>query len=255
MTTKWNPEQYERFKDERSRPFFELLDLVKKDRPLDRVVDLGCGTGELSAKLFRELKPKSMHGIDSSPEMLEKSKAFEAPGLHFSLRKIEHYEPGEKLDLLFSNAALQWVDHHAQLFPRLLGWVANHGQIAIQMPFNHDHPSHTIADAVARKLFPQKFAQAKKHAVLPIERYAEILYASGFREQVCRLEIYGNPMPSGRDVIEWTKGTLLTSYQAKLGEEEFDLFLNEYRQSLLAEIGEGPYFYAFKRGLIWGRKI
>jgi trans-aconitate methyltransferase len=86
------------------------------------------------------------------------------------------------------------------------------------------------------------------------ERYAAILYANGFAEQVCRVEVYGHPMPSGNDVAEWTRGALLTAYQQKLSAPHFEMFLDQYRAALLAEIGEGPYFYTFKRILLWGRK-
>ena len=78
----WNPAQYERFRDERARPFFDLLDLVQP-RPEMRVVDLGCGTGELTRELHRRLAARETIGIDNSPAMLAKSAAFAGDGLRF----------------------------------------------------------------------------------------------------------------------------------------------------------------------------
>jgi trans-aconitate 2-methyltransferase len=254
MSNPWNPAQYEKFKAQRSKPFFDLASLIQGDG-FASAVDLGCGTGELTKKLFERLHAKKLVGLDSSKEMLEKSSSFTAPGLTFELGDIAVYEPSAPLDLLFSNAALHWVPDHQSLFPKLLGFVAPGGQVAIQMPHNFDHPSHRIAKSSAVRLFPSVFsADEDISGTLSVEQYAEILFKAGFEEQVCRVEVYGHPMPSGNEVVEWTKGSLLTAYQDRLGAEHFAKFLELYRRELLAEIGEGPYFYAFKRLLLWGRR-
>ena len=255
MESKWNPNQYNKFKSQRAKPFYDLIGLVDKSNKIQSVIDLGCGTGELSRVLYDELKPGTMLGIDSSREMLEESEKFQKQGIRFELSDISEYKPSSPIDLVFSNAALQWLPDHEALIPKVLSWVSAGGQVAIQMPYNFDHPSHVIAKEVAEKLFPDKFKTGgRKNVMLPQERYAEILFANGFHDQVCRLEIYGHPMASGRDVIEWTKGTTLTKYQAELTESEFKRYLEAYNSELLNVIGEGPCFYAFKRLLIWGRK-
>lgn len=253
MGNKWNPDQYNKFKEQRAKPFYDLKNLIEH-KPLNLALDLGCGTGELTRLLFDELKPAEMTGLDSSVEMLLESEKFKTTGLSFQNADITTYTPKEKVDLIFSSAALQWVSDHEKLFPQILGWIANGGQVAIQMPMNTDHPSHVIAAQVAMKMFPQIFKQPAQRWTLSLERYAEILFENGFEHQVARTEIYGHPMKSGYDVIEWTKGTLLTSYQAKLNEVQFSDFLNTYTEALLAKIGKGPYFYAFKRALLWGKK-
>lgn len=253
MNNKWNPEQYNKFKNQRALPFYDLKGLITPSH-LRLALDLGCGTGELTQKLFTELKPVSMLGLDSSPEMLLESEKFKTAGLRFELGDLTKYQPKEKFDLIFSSAALQWVPDHEKIFPQILSWVADTGQVALQMPVNFDHPSHVIAAEVAKKLFPAICSQPVQRWTLPLERYAEILFENGFESQVARIQIYGHPMKSGRDVVEWTKGTLLTSYQAKLSEPQFAEFLKAYEEALLAEIGDGPYFYAFKRMLLWGQK-
>ena len=254
MTAAWNPAQYEKFKTQRAKPFFDLMKLLH-DVEIRNAVDLGCGTGELTRTLFDRFSIGHLLGLDSSPDMLAKSELFATPGLSFGLGNIAEYQPDEPLDLLVSNAALQWLPDHASLFPKLLGFVKPGGQTAIQVPFNFDHPSHLAAATVARDLFPRAFKKpARVPAILPVERYAEILFANGFTEHVARVEVYGHLLPSGNDVVEWTKGTTLTAYQARLSTEEFQTFLDEYRRVLVGILGEGPYFYPFKRILLWGRK-
>ena len=254
MPTTWNPAQYDKFKAQRAKPFFDLMGLVKPGE-FDSVVDLGCGTGELTRRLFDYLKPKKLIGIDSSKTMLKKSEALSMDGLSFELRDIATYQPESSLDIVFSNAALQWVPAHETLFPRLLGWIRPGGQVAIQIPFNFDHPPHEIAKSVALRLFPSVFPAEKNFSgTLGVEKYAEILFEHGFENQIARVEVYGHPLPSGAEVVEWTKGTLLTAYQEQLSRDQFAQFLENYQRDLIERIGKGPYFYAFKRILIWGMK-
>src|SRR5262245_23022392 len=106
----WNPAQYGRFRDERSQPFFDALGFVKP-KPGMRVVDLGCGTGELTRALHLRLSAKETLGLDSSPAMLEKSRNFTTDGLRFEQRDILAFvdDPQGPWDLVFSNAALHWV--------------------------------------------------------------------------------------------------------------------------------------------------
>lgn len=250
----WNPGQYEKFKEQRAQPFWDAVDLIKKV-PKPKVVDLGCGTGELTQKLHERLQARSTIGIDSSENMLNQSMSYWSESLSFKKMDIRDFAPLETYDIVFSNAALQWVGNHENILPRIFSWVGAKGQIAIQMPYNFDHPSHQIASEVAFRLFPSVFPNAgiRPH-VLGLERYAELLFQNGFHEQECVIRVYGHPLPSGHNVIEWTKGTLLTHFQNRLSPTEFEKFLEKYTKELLHEIGEGPYFYGFKRMLLWGRK-
>jgi trans-aconitate 2-methyltransferase len=144
----WNPEQYGRFRDERARPFFDLLDLVQPG-PGMRVVDLGCGTGELTRELHLRREAQETVGIDNSPAMLAKSEVFAGDGLRFDHGDIGAFTSEGDLDLVFSNAALQWVPDHEPLFRRLTTALTQSGQLAVQMPANNDHPSHLTAFAIA----------------------------------------------------------------------------------------------------------
>ena len=108
---------------------------------------------------------------------------------------------------------------------------------------------------VARDRFPHVFrSPAREPSTLPVERYAEVLFRNGYPEHVARVQVYGHALSSGSEVVEWTRGTTLTAYQARLSEQEFSVFLAEYRRVLVSVLGEGPYFYPFKRILLWGRK-
>jgi trans-aconitate 2-methyltransferase len=236
----WSPEQYERFKAERAQPFWDLVALIEP-RPGMRVVDLGCGTGELTRALHDHLRAEETIGIDSSETMLLKSATFGDEMLRFEKGTIESFVADRPFDLIFSNAALHWVAGHESLFRRLTALLQPQGQIAVQMPANDDHPSHVTAAKVARELC----LDPKPAHLLPPERYAQLLFELGYKRQHVRLQVYRHLLPSSADVVEWVKGTLLTAY-------EHPEFVDRYRKRLLAALGDQrPYFYTYKRLLIW----
>lgn len=254
MSSPWNPDQYHQFRNERSKPFFDLLDLVEPS-PGGHVIDLGCGTGELTRILHERTGAARTIGLDSSDTMLAKAAGFSGNGLRFVQSNIDNFDG--QFDVVFSNAALQWLDGHEALIPAIAIHVKPGGQLAFQVPANADHPSHLIAHAVARE---EPFATAlggysRDWPVLPPERYAEVLYGLGFEEMTVRLQVYGHTLASSEGVIEWVKGTLLTDYQKRMPSDLFDAYLARYRERLLSEIGvAAPYFYAFKRILARGQK-
>jgi len=247
--TSWNPEQYERFKSERRQPFDDLLALVDP-RPHMRVVDLGCGTGELTRDLHAHLNAEETIGIDNSETMLMKSGAFGNAVLRFERGDIEAFVADRPFDLIFSNAALHWVNDHATLFRRLTSFLAPNGQLAIQMPANETHASHWVAAEVAKEFG----ITPRTSPILAPEDYASLLNELGFKRQHVRLQIYGHVLPSSSDVVEWVKGTLLTDYERQLDAPSFERFVTEYRAQLLRDIGnDSPYFYTYRRVLMWGR--
>jgi trans-aconitate 2-methyltransferase len=254
----WNPAQYERFRDERSQPFFDLLALVHP-RPDLRVVDLGCGTGELTQALHRRLEARETLGLDRSASMLEKSAAYAGDGLAFERREIQSFldDPGRPWDLVFSNAALHWVPEHERVLERLRQALAPGGQLAIQVPANHDHPSQVAAAEVAQEAtFRGPLAGYVRYTpVLLPEEYAVLLDRLGYHEQHVRLAVYVHRLPSRDDVVEWTKGTLLTDYESRLPPDLFATFLARYREVLLPRLADTrPHFFPFKRILIWAAR-
>jgi trans-aconitate 2-methyltransferase len=244
----WDVDQYERFKNERAQPFRDLAALIEP-RPNMRIIDLGCGTGELTRELHEQLSASETLGIDSSESMLQKA----APSgtLHFQLGDIASFTTDHPFDLVFSNAALHWIPDHERLFVQLMALLAPQGQLAIQMPANHDHPSHRLAAEVATS-----FGIAPRTVnILAPESYAALLHRLGFARQHVRLQVYGHVLPSTADVVEWTKGSTLTPYREALSADRYADFLTEYTSRLVATLGDQrPYFSTFKRVLFWGTR-
>ncbi|MEO8796326.1 MAG: methyltransferase domain-containing protein [Polyangiaceae bacterium] len=252
----WSPSQYDKFKSERSQPFFDLLDLVESRKP-DRVVDLGCGTGDLTKLLHERTEALHTLGIDSSAEMLGKAPT-DVPGLSFRQQSIAVLSPTDRYDLIFSNAALQWLPNHETLFTKLAALLGPRGELAVQMPSNYGHPSHTVAAEVARL---PRFASILHGYVRPVDvlaptAYAALLHRLGFATQTVRLQVYGHVLESREGVVEWVKGTLLTDYSSKMSALDYDDFLAEYKKQLWERLSdERPYFYPFERVLLRARRL
>lgn len=197
-------------------------------------------------------------GIDSSDAMLQRAASINEAGLGFERAGIATFTSADLFDVVFSNAALQWIPDHPTLFAHVARLVAPGGELAVQMPANFDHPSHTVAADIARE---EPFRSAlgghvRESPVLPPEAYALLLHQLGFGPQHVRLQVYGHELASSADVVEWTRGTLLTDYSARMPEALFKRFVERYRERLLARVGDRrPYFYAFKRILIWARGV
>src|SRR5260221_4704654 len=187
-TMPWNPDQYNQFEKQRSEPFNDLLALVEC-RPHLRVIDLGCGTGALTRQLADTLPDSDVLGLDSSPEMLERAAAQVRPGLRFEQGTIESLvsqpEQQGQWDLVFSNAAVQWVENHTALIPQLFALLRPGGQLAVQVPSNHEQFVHAALREIASET---PFREAvdgwgREGAVLLLLQYAELLYAN-FRPKV-----------------------------------------------------------------------
>jgi trans-aconitate 2-methyltransferase len=258
----WNPAQYGKFGAERARPFEDLLALVEPaptGRPVERVVDLGCGTGALTARLHAHLGAATTVGIDSSAAMLEQARPLETAGLRFELGDIAGFEAHREFDVVFSNAALHWVPDHPSLLRRLRDALRPGGQLAVQVPANGDHPSHAVAFDIAHEppfrgaLHDDRLGDRATPVLAP-EAYATLLDELGFADQHVRLQVYGHHLASTADVVEWTRGATLTRYERGLPPELYDQFVDRYRGRLLEMLGDrSPYFYTFKRLLFRAR--
>jgi trans-aconitate 2-methyltransferase len=251
----WDPSRYARFKDERAAPFLDLLALVTpRDRP--RVVDLGCGTGELTRLAHERLGARETVGVDLSEAMLARAREHEGGGLRFRRGDLAE-AGGGPWDVVLSNAALHWVPDHAALLARLGALLAPDGELAVQVPANEAHPSHAVARAVAREpdLAEALGGYVRESPVLPPEEYARILHALPFAAQRVRVEVYAHPLAGPEDVVEWVRGTLLTDYERRLPPDCFARFLERYRARLLAALPAGrPYLYTYRRIFLWARR-
>jgi trans-aconitate 2-methyltransferase len=249
----WNPGQYERFKSERSAPFLDLLDLVRQ-RPAMRVVDLGCGTGELTELAHLRLQANTTLGVDSSAAMLERAKERATPGLEFEQQPIERFTADRAYDLVLSNAALHWVDDHPALFERMTAWLAPGGQIAVQMPANDAHLSQVTArELAAREPFATALSGARRSTpVLGPEEYALLLARLGYAAQHVRAQVYLHRLSHSRELFEWVKGTALTWYAARLEPSLYARFVEDYRELLQQRLGpvDDPYLLTYRRVLL-----
>ena len=224
----WDPTQYQKFQAERSAPFFDLLALVEV-RPNLKVVDLGCGTGELTRKLAGALPNSDVTGLDNSPQMLDKAAALSTPNLRFE--QGDQSQLTGDWDLIFSNAALQWSENHAELIPYLYRRLKPGGQIAGQVPSNDNHISHQIyRETASEEMFKFILNGFQRYSpVLTIDDYARILFACGAESIVVFEKIYAHVLEDSDAVVEWISGTALVPYFERLGKyrEEFVRMIRE----------------------------
>jgi len=260
MTDAWNPVVYERFRDERALPFHDLLALVTPG-PIARAVDLGCGTGELSSIAAERLGIGELVGVDSSPAMLARcAEIARPPAVTFEAGDIGSWTSAADHDLVLANASLQWVPDHVGVVRRWVRALRPGGQLAVQVPANADHPSHRIAAEVAaeepfRSAFPDgpPEDQVARNVLAP-EAYAALLHELGFEHQHVALRVYPHVLASTAEVVNWVRGTTLTRFESRLPADVYARFLDRYAERLLDVVGrQEPYFYAFKRILVWGR--
>ena len=242
----WDPEQYHKFKQERLAPFNDLFALINVRSGLS-VLDLGCGTGELSLALAEKLPESLVTGMDSSPEMLQKAAERCADRVSFTLGTVESVTG--TWDLLFSHAVLHWVEDHHSLIPHLWTLLKPGGQLAVQIPANHRHPSHTCIIAAASE---EPFRTAlngwvRQSPVLEIDQYAQLLHGCGTTEFTVLEKVYPTYLPDAASIAEWTKGTTLVPYFERLPQELHEPFMQRYRELLVKALPEGEIMFTFRR--------
>jgi trans-aconitate 2-methyltransferase len=248
----WDAEQYRRFGDERSRPFFDLLARVGATAP-GYVADLGCGPGNLTAVLARRWPAAEVVGIDNSPEMIAAA-AESAPSggghLSFAPGDVRDWRPERPPDVLVCNAVLQWVPGHHDLLVRWAGLLAPGGWLAFQLPGNSDQPSHAIIREMAgspkwRELL--KDAELNRQAASAGE-YAELLARPGYEVDAWETS-YVHILPGENPVLEWAKGTTLRPVLSALDTEQAAGFLHEYGERLRQAYNHRPFgtMFPFRR--------
>ncbi len=248
----WDPTLYHKFQAERSAPFFDLLALVEV-RPNLKVVDLGCGTGELTRHLANALPGSDVTGLDSSLQMLAKADSYAGPHLRF-----EHGDQTRLTgtwDLIFSNAALQWSENHQELIPRLYERLVPGGQIAVQVPSNHNHISHQLyRETASEEPFKTVLHGFQRYApVLSIDEYASLFFECGGEDIVVFEKIYAHVLADSDAVVEWISGTALVPYFERLSEYK-EQFMEVLRGEMRAALPDTPVFYPFRRTLFSARK-
>lgn len=202
----WEPSQYLRFGDFRTRPAAELLARVPHETPA-RVADLGCGPGNSTRLLGDRWPDAEVVGIDSSEEMVERARA-DHPDLRFEVTEVASWDPGHLVDVVFSNALLQWIPNHVELLPRLFSFVAPGGSFAMQVPNNFDRPAHVEGYRIVREHFPDLDGILPERSLFnPLNHY-EALAGEGVVVDVWTTT-YLQPLTGENPVVEWMSGTFL----------------------------------------------
>ena len=250
----WNPDLYHKFQAQRSAPFYDLLTLVDVRANL-KVIDLGCGTGNLTRELADKLPNSHVTGLDSSSQMLAAARAASLSTPNLVFEQGDQSTLTGEWDLIFSNAALQWSENHTELIPHLFDILNPGGQIAVQIPSNHNHISHQIYRETAEedmfKFILQGFQRIAP--VLSIDDYARILFNCGAEDINVFEKIYPHVLENADAVVEWISGTALVPYFERLGEHK-DEFVASIREKMRMAMPDSPVFYPFRRILFSARK-
>lgn len=253
----WNPDEYHRHREARVAPARDLLAMVP-DLPYRDGVDLGCGTGEQTRTLAGRFPGARVLGLDSSAEMLGKADTGGVPNLRFERGDI--LDLGGEYDLIFSNAALQWLPNHPALLGRLWGHLRPGGVLAVQVPANHDHDSHRLLTQTANGFAAElggftRFGTA--HGASPVltpAAYAERLDELGGVDVVSLSRVYPVVLPGAEGVLDWTRGTALVPYLSRLGPRDGERFVAAYLERLRERWPGDRVYYAFTRVLFAARK-
>src|SRR5918998_4310192 len=160
----WDPATYLQFADERARPFADLVGQVRAAEPAE-VVDLGCGPGQLTASLADRWPGATIVGLDSSPEMVERARGYAGGRVSFAVQDLRDWRPAGPVDVILSNATLQWVPGHRDLLPRLVAALAPGGWLAFQVPGNFAEPSHDLLHRLADDPRFAEFTAARERPV------------------------------------------------------------------------------------------
>src|SRR5262245_58530597 len=250
---KWDPDRYLRFAEERTRPCRELAARVAVGAP-QGVIDLGCGPGNSTQVLAERWPQARLTGLDSSREMIDKARK-DAPARNWVVSDIGNWAATstDSFDVVFSNAALQWVPDHAAIFPKLLSHVAPGGALALQVPSNIDAPAHRIARSLAASpLWRMRFPAAGVRAwhVHEPAFYYDVLAPHAARTDLWETE-YLQVMADAAAILEWYKGTGLRPYFAALSkaadQEEFAAaYVNEIRAAYPLR-PDGHILFPFRR--------
>jgi trans-aconitate 2-methyltransferase len=227
----WNPTTYLQFSDERSRPFFDLVARVRAESPR-RVVDLGCGPGQLTATLAERWPGAEVQGIDSSPAMIDRAAEHAGERLSFTVGDASSWHPTEPVDVLVSNATLQWVPGHRALLAGFVQALAPSGWLALQVPGNFEEPSHRLLrELAADPRFAPSTDGVEAPAAFDAATYLADLSALGCSVEAWEttyLHVLSGPDP----VFRWISGTGARPVLQSLPDALRPTFEAEYRQLL-----------------------
>lgn len=246
----WDPAQYGRYADERSRPFFELTGRIRVTAPAT-VFDLGCGPGDLTATLADRWPTAAVTGVDNSPEMIDRARRLTSGRLTFERADVTEWAPRTSPDVIVSNALFQWVPGHRDVLARLAAALPPGGHLAFQVPGNFDAPSHALLRELCRApRWRDRLADTAR--VGPVDEpagYLDLLTRTGCTVDAWETT-YLHVLPGDDAVLEWVKGTALRPVLTRLTDaSDRDAFLTQYRDALRDAYPPRPYgtIFPFRR--------
>ncbi|GAA2176173.1 trans-aconitate 2-methyltransferase [Arthrobacter parietis] len=250
---RWDPAQYAAFSDHRARPFFDLVGRIDHPAPR-RIVDLGCGPGELTVVLARRWPEAEVLGIDSSPEMVERARSLEdtPANLAFVPGDVRDWTPEAGTDVVVSNAVLQWVPDHQTLLARWAAALEERACLAFQVPGNFSAPSHVLMRRLAEsERWCQQLGSILRHddVVSPPEDYHRLLRGAGLEADIWETT-YQHLLTGADPVLEWVRGTGLRPILAALPAADAAEFERTYAAMLSAAYPpepDGGTLLAFRR--------
>ncbi len=225
MTDIWNAKTYAKFLDLRTKPACDLLFAIPPSFKPQLVYDLGCGPGNSTILLKDPWPQAKIVGLDSSRDMLEEAKK-DYPELEFLQADLSDFSPTQKLDCIFTNAALQWVGGHEILIPKLLSFLKPGGILAIQIPNNFHCPSHQVTVRLLEtnpKWRP--LLQSLRYGRLDAPFYSASAYYDILSEakatpiQIWETE-YMQEVGSHQGIFNWVQGTGLRPILTKMDQAD-----------------------------------
>ena len=205
MRHTWDPDRYLAYADERGRPFVELVARSAPTTPSE-VVDLGCGPGNLTGLLAERWPDAHVVGLDSSPEMVDQARSL-GQRVEYAVADLREWRPDRPVDVLVSNATLQWVPDHLALLPGLVATVAPGGWLAFQVPGNFDEPSHVLrAELAAEPDHAAYTADVATPSSHDPAAYYDVLSAAGCAVDVWETT-YTHVLTGPDPVFTWVSGT------------------------------------------------
>jgi trans-aconitate 2-methyltransferase len=248
--------QYLRYGGERERPFGELLARVPHQGP-KLIVDLGCGPGTTTVHLLERWPNAHVIGVDSSAQMIAHARSLALPGrLEFQQADLRQWRPDAPVDVLLTNATLQWVPGHEALFPHFVNFLAPGGVFAFQVPGNFAEPSHTLLYQLAQsdRWGARLGHLVRSSPVLEPSGYLTALLATGAQADVWETT-YFHILHGADAVLEWVRGSALRPFLTALdppsvADDDTAEFLSAYAALLRGAYprdAEGRTIFPFRR--------
>ncbi|MCW2771362.1 MAG: trans-aconitate methyltransferase [Aeromicrobium sp.] len=240
----WDPARYLQFADDRSRPFVDLVARVQGDPRT--IVDLGCGPGHLTPVLRSRWPDAAVRGVDSSPEMIERARASSGGPATYELADVATWAPSGPVDLLVSNALLQWVPDRLAVVERLATHVTPGGTFALQVPRNYGSPSHTLLrDIAAEPPYAEHTRDIVADRGTDPDAWLGLFVGLGWDVDLWETT-YVHVLPGEDPVLDWVSGTGARPYLQALPEGLRDRFVQTYRGALREAYPREPWGTVFR---------